>query len=79
MENMKCFGGATKASWSCSKCGNTTYETDQFQATGGGLAKAFDVQNKKFAVISCTKCGFSELYKTKASTVGNIADFLFGN
>ena len=34
--------------WSCPKCDNDEFETDIFQATGGTLAKLFDVQNKKF-------------------------------
>lgn len=34
--------------YQCPKCGNTAYQADQFQATGGNLAKIFDVQNKKF-------------------------------
>lgn len=75
MESMQCFNGNSKSSWTCPKCGCNAFETDQFQATGGGFAKAFDVQNKKFAVISCKNCGFAELYKAKSSAVGNIADF----
>lgn len=62
----------------CIKCGNTTYETDQFQATGGNLAKLFDVQNKKFITISCTQCGYTEIYKEKTSTGMNVLDFLIG-
>lgn len=64
--------------WVCPKCGCSAFEQDQFQATGGAFAKAFDVQNKKFIVISCRSCGFSELYKAKSSTVGNVVDFIFG-
>ena len=64
--------------WVSPKCGCNAFEQDQFQATGGAFAKAFDVQNKKFIVISCRSCGFSELYKAKSSTVGNVADFIFG-
>ena len=40
----------------CPKCGCMQYESDQFQATGGNLAKFFDVQNKKFITISCVQC-----------------------
>ena len=43
-----------KIQYSCPKCGNTNYETDQFQATGGNFAKIFDVQNKKFFTVTCT-------------------------
>jgi len=59
----------------CPKCGNTTYETDEFRATGGMLSKLFDVQNKKFTTVSCRRCRYTELYKTDSSTLGNIFDF----
>ena len=43
--------------WQCPKCGNDQFEQDEFQATGGNLAKIFDVQNKRFITVSCTRCG----------------------
>ena len=61
--------------WQCSKCKNTEYEKDQFQATGGNFAKVFDVQNKNFITISCANCGFTELYKRGTSVGMNIFDF----
>ncbi len=64
-----------KKFWICPKCGNTSYETDEFRATGGAFAKIFDVQNKKFATVSCTQCGYTEIYKRTTSTLGNIFDF----
>lgn len=62
----------------CTKCGCTTYTSDQFQATGGDFAKFFNVQNKKFITISCTQCGFTELYRAQTSTGMNVLDFLMG-
>ena len=44
-----------KKQYVCPKCGNTQYESDQFQATGGNFSKIFDVQNKKFITVSCTR------------------------
>jgi len=64
-----------KREYICPKCGNKQYEVDQIRTTGGALAKIFDVQNKKFMVISCTQCGYSELYKRTTSTFGNVLDF----
>ncbi len=64
--------------WRCSKCGNTSYEVDQFQATGGSFAKLFDVQNNKFSTVTCTKCRFTELYKADTDQLENIFDFLIG-
>lgn len=67
-----------KKQYICPKCGNNEYEADQFQATGGNLAKIFDIQNKKFTTISCKRCGYTELYKTQSSSGWNVLDFLMG-
>ncbi len=62
----------------CPKCGNKQYELDEMRATGGNFAKIFDVQNKKFTVVTCTQCKYSELFKGTTSTLGNIFDFFTG-
>ena len=64
--------------WYCLKCQNRQFETGQFAATGGGLSKFFNVQNKKFTTVTCTRCKYTEMYKTETSTLGNVLDF-FGN
>ena len=64
-----------KKQYICPKCGTMHYESDQFQATGGNFAKIFDVQNKKFVTISCTRCGYTELYKRETDAAWNILDF----
>ncbi|EKM93496.1 Zn-ribbon nucleic-acid-binding protein, partial [Stutzerimonas degradans] len=58
--------------YKCVKCGHTDYEQDQMRATGGALAKMFDIQNKKFVTVSCTKCGYTEIYKKKSGMGSNI-------
>ena len=65
-----------KRQYVCPKCGNQHYESDQFQATGGNFAKIFDVQNKRFVTITCTNCGYTELYRSDTDAVWNIFDFL---
>ncbi len=67
-----------KKQYICPKCGGQHYESDQFQATGGNFAKIFDVQNKKFITISCTQCGFTELYRANNSSGWDVLDFLMG-
>ena len=67
-----------RSTWECPKCRNTEYETDTMAATGGGLTKIFDIQNKKFTLVTCTNCRYTELYKGTSSTLGNILD-LFTN
>ncbi len=64
--------------YSCIKCGCTNCEADEFRATGGQIAKIFDIQNKRFYTVSCTNCGYTEIYKKNVSTSENVVDFLFG-
>ena len=68
----------TQKQFVCQKCGCMQYESDQFQATGGNFAKLFDIQNKKFITVSCTQCGYTELYKAQGKDGSDILDFLFG-
>ncbi len=64
--------------YQCVKCNCNSCETDEFRATGGQLAKIFDIQNKRFYTVSCTNCGYTELYKRTVSGSENVVDFLFG-
>lgn len=64
-----------KTKWSCPKCGHVDYETDQFRATGGFLAKVFNVQNKRFTTVTCTQCKYTEIYRTDSSKLGDVFDF----
>ncbi len=64
--------------YECQKCRNTSFEEGQFQATGGTLSKLFDIQTEKFHTVTCTRCGFTEIYKRTSSTGENVLDFLFG-
>ncbi len=59
----------------CPKCGNTQFDTDEIRTTGGRFSKLFNIQNKKFTVVSCTRCRYSELYKGTTSAAGNVLDF----
>ena len=46
--------------------------------TTSGLSKLFDVQNRRFTTITCTKCKYTEMYKGTTSDLENIFDFLIG-
>lgn len=60
----------------CAKCSHGQFESEEIRTTGGRFSKIFDVQNKKFVAVSCKNCGFTELYKGKTSTLGNVFDFI---
>ena len=61
--------------WQCPKCAHVEFDTGEFRATGGRLAKIFDVQNRKFTTVSCTRCHYTEIYRADSSTVMNVFDF----
>ncbi|MEC7754706.1 MAG: zinc ribbon domain-containing protein [Bacteroidota bacterium] len=63
--------------WTCPKCSNRSFETDTVAMTGSGLSRFFDIQNRKFAAINCTRCGYTEFYKmNKAGTLSNLLDLI---
>lgn len=60
----------------CPKCGHAGTVTDEISTTGSGLSKFFDVQNRRFTVVSCENCGYSELYRGRSS--GDVVDVFLG-
>ncbi|HAX73816.1 MAG TPA: GTP-binding protein [Firmicutes bacterium] len=64
--------------YTCPKCGNNAYETDSIAMTGTGLSKLFDVQNRSFTTVTCTKCKYTEMYKASTSDLANLFDFMIG-
>lgn len=64
--------------YTCAKCGNREFDRDEIRTTGNGFSRFFDVQNRKFTVVSCKHCGYCEFYKQTTTTMGNVLDFLVG-
>jgi predicted nucleic-acid-binding Zn-ribbon protein len=46
--------------------------------TGSGISRFFNIQNQKYQTVSCTKCGFTELYRLDGSGFGNVIDLFAG-
>ena len=61
--------------YTCPKCHNSTYDTDEFRATGGILTKLLNIQTKRFTTVTCTRCKYTELFRAKSSALGNVFDF----
>ena len=61
----------------CLKCKNENFDEGKISTTGGGLTKFLNIQNNKFITISCTECGFTEIFKAgKSGMLANIFDAL---
>ena len=62
--------------WSCPKCNHKEYEIGEIRVTGSFWTKIFNVQNKKYASVSCSKCSYTEFYKDQPSSrLANVFDF----
>ena len=62
----------------CPKCGHAETDVGAISTTGGGLSKLFDIQTNRFDVVSCTTCGYSELYRGDTSGASDIVDVFLG-
>lgn len=68
----------------CTKCSHAECTAQEVAMTGTGLSKLFDVQHRHFLFVSCTHCGFVEIYNPdilngkKSGQLGTIMDILFG-
>jgi uncharacterized protein len=59
------------------KDGGKKAEIDNIRTTGAGFTRYFNIQNRRFIAVSCTNCGYTELYrKGKTSGASNVLDFL---
>ncbi|MBL03645.1 uncharacterized protein METZ01_LOCUS145045 [marine metagenome] len=62
--------------WVCPRCKHAEFEVGEIRVAGGLWAKIFNVQNKKFASMSCLTCSYTEFYKDKSSSrLANVFDF----
>ena len=61
--------------FSCSKCQNNQFVTEEIR-TAGKYSRFFDLQNKKFTAVSCTQCGYTEIFRGDSSMLGNFLDVL---
>ena len=55
-----------------------SHTSETVSMTSGGLSKFFNVQNQKFLAITCSKCTYSEFYRSEVKAWESIIDF-FGN
>jgi predicted nucleic-acid-binding Zn-ribbon protein len=66
----------------CSKCKATGASVKRFAATGTGLSRLLDVQHNVFIAVSCTACGYTDLFNPEIlegkDNAGAIIDAIFG-
>lgn len=65
-----------EAAYQCPKCRNTQCDIGEIRTAGGMLSSIFDIENKAFTSVTCTRCSYTEFFKTERSGLGKIVDFL---
>ena len=71
-------GAIADGAFACAKCGGTEYEVGQVSTASGMLSRLSNFQHRKFSAVTCTRCSYTELYKTDSSKLGNVFDLLAG-
>jgi len=62
--------------WVCPKCTHKEYDTGEMRVAGSFWTKIFNIQNKRYASVSCSQCSYTEFYKNQSSSrLANIFDF----
>ena len=74
MVNRDKRGNMAKVAYSCAKCNGIEYRAGQLRTTGSGLTRFLNIQNQKYSTVSCTSCGYTELYRMDGSGLSNILD-----
>lgn len=59
----------------CPKCNHKQCETGEMFTAGSFWMKIFNIQNKKYSVVTCKRCSYTELYNTELKNLANAFDF----
>jgi uncharacterized protein len=66
----------------CAKCQSVGARVKRISTAGSGLSKLFDIQHNQFVMVSCSHCGYTEVYNPEVLEgkrhLGTILDILFG-
>jgi predicted nucleic-acid-binding Zn-ribbon protein len=65
-----------EAAYQCPKCRHSQCDIGEMRVSGGALSSIFDIENKAFTSVTCTRCSYTEFYRTQRSGLGKIVDFL---
>jgi hypothetical protein len=67
----------------CSKCQHSGAQVESLAMSGMGLSRMFEIQAYRYAFVSCTNCGYTEIYNLKTlkgkDDLGTILEVLFAD
>ena len=67
----------------CTHCGGQGADVENLAMSGTGISRFLEVQPYRYAFVSCTNCGFTEVYNLKTlngkDDLGTFLEILFSN
>lgn len=67
----------------CPKCHQHGGHLEQLSMSGTGLSRLFEIQPYRYAFLSCTNCGFTQVYNLRVlegrDDLGSILEVLFAD
>ena len=65
-----------RVKYACPKCGNHEFEVGEAFMAGSVIAKIMNLEFRRFCSVTCTKCTYTELFKTPKKEIQNVLDFM---
>jgi predicted nucleic-acid-binding Zn-ribbon protein len=67
----------------CPKCQNHGAQVERLAMSGTGISRLFEVQPYRYGFVSCTNCGYTEVYNLRTlegkDNLGTILEILFAD
>ena len=65
----------------CARCKQHGAHVEKLAMSGTGISRLFEIQPYRYAFVSCTNCGYTEVYNLRMlegkDNLGNFLDILF--
>lgn len=67
----------------CARCDHRGAKVERLSMSGTGLSRLFEIQPYRYAFVSCTNCGYTEVYDLKTlegkDSLGTFLEILFAD
>ena len=69
--------------FTCARCKQKGAHVERLAMSGTGISRLFEIQPYRYAFVSCTNCGYTEVYNLKVldgkDDLGTFLEVLFSN
>ena len=69
--------------FTCPRCKHAGAHVERLAMSGTGLSRLLEIQAHRYAFVSCTNCGYTEVYNLRTlegkDNLGTFLEILFSN